>query len=280
MTTSKCTKSTPELRYRQSAHGDGVNGWIFEYGAPREKALIGGGLEFGVQLRGECENRGRFSGTRAYSNGRIIHVSHGEPYVGSYRLSPGEARGVQVGFVVFGAALGAKDESDRELRFVGAPEEDLRLRAFAEHVYESSKRDAMPPIAEIRSEALGYVARHAVLTKADRVVVAKRELETFVDCDLSMAHVADVARMSDVAMARAFKRLLGITPARYRLLYRVNLAARLLWMRRELAVDAVGALVGFTNRSYFHRVFRAFLGITPAEARDRALPHATDADHR
>ncbi len=60
-----------------------------------------------------------------------------------------------------------------------------------------------------------------------------------------------------------------MTPFQYLLEYRVKTAAQLL-LETEESVTEIGFAVGFSDSSYFTRVFRRLIGCAPSEFRRRA----------
>ena len=109
---------------------------------------------------------------------------------------------------------------------------------------------------------------------------APRESSLRLKAMLSFIHenYARPIRVRDVAAAagvcerecfRCFTRSLDITPTEYLTRHRVDAAARLL---RESAMSAgeIAAACGFTDASYFGKVFRREFGCTPAQYRRRS----------
>jgi AraC family transcriptional regulator len=79
---------------------------------------------------------------------------------------------------------------------------------------------------------------------------------------VSLAELADVARLSPFHFARAFKAATGLPPHRYQMLSRIERAKRLL-QDSKMSVGEVSAQVGYANQSYFARMFRLEVGVTP-----------------
>lgn len=90
-------------------------------------------------------------------------------------------------------------------------------------------------------------------------------------------HCAEPISVSDLANAanicvrechRCFSRMLHTTPASYIQAYRIQRATALL-RETDLSVLDVGLAVGFPNPSYFSRVFKQHMGLTPGHYRHR-----------
>jgi AraC-like DNA-binding protein len=90
--------------------------------------------------------------------------------------------------------------------------------------------------------------------------------------DVRLKELATVAGLSPSHFGRAFKRSTGLTPHRWILEHRVQLAQRL--MRESGKPIVIAAeMAGFSNQSHFTKVFRASTGTTPgAWLRDVAQP--------
>lgn len=86
--------------------------------------------------------------------------------------------------------------------------------------------------------------------------------------DLTLAEIADVARMSPHYFSRAFRKSTGIPPHRYVIDRRIEKAKTLL-ADNELPLVQVGLSVGFQNQSHFTTLFHKRTGVTPKVYRSR-----------
>jgi AraC-like DNA-binding protein len=85
---------------------------------------------------------------------------------------------------------------------------------------------------------------------------------------LTLTNVARVAGFAPSYFSRMFKRQEATTFEAYVRRLRVERAKQLL-EGTSLSVERIGQLCGFGTRNYFHRVFKAAQGATPAEYRTR-----------
>ncbi len=86
--------------------------------------------------------------------------------------------------------------------------------------------------------------------------------------DLSVEVLAHRAAMSPRNFARAFRALVGETPAKYIERLRVEAARACLESTRQ-TIKEIATEVGFGTLETMHRVFKRALGVTPAEYRRR-----------
>jgi AraC family transcriptional regulator len=84
--------------------------------------------------------------------------------------------------------------------------------------------------------------------------------------DLTLAELAQAARMSTFHFAREFKRATGTTPHQYLIKFRVERAKAMLAESRLPLVE-VGYRAGFSHQSHFSRLFRRLTGTTPLSYR-------------
>jgi AraC-like DNA-binding protein len=75
--------------------------------------------------------------------------------------------------------------------------------------------------------------------------------------------------MSREGFTRRFKRLRGLPPEQFRLLYRLNDARQLL--RAGEGIATVAAITGFSDQSHLGRSFRRFFGVTPSHYRNGSV---------
>ena len=86
------------------------------------------------------------------------------------------------------------------------------------------------------------------------------------DCD-SLENVAKQLLVSPSGLRKKFKDAEGISPARYRMLQRVDRATRLL-ISTDLTISQIAQRCGFCDEAYFHKVFCKTVGMTPSAYRN------------
>lgn len=88
--------------------------------------------------------------------------------------------------------------------------------------------------------------------------------------DVRLDELAKLAGLSKWHFARAFRESTGLAPHAYQLALRLNLAKTLL-EKTSLPISQVGEECGFSDPSYFTRIFVRQIGVTPIEFRRRRL---------
>ncbi len=119
----------------------------------------------------------------------------------------------------------------------------------------AARTDAPPQARELRG-------RHSAVERA----VAHMEAH-FAEA-LSLDELARSAFLSPHYFCESFKQATGLSPFQYLAQVRIEEAKRLLDTTRE-SVTAIACSVGFSDSSYFARVFRAAEGLSPSAYRKR-----------
>jgi AraC family transcriptional regulator len=87
-------------------------------------------------------------------------------------------------------------------------------------------------------------------------------IQTYLDREIKLAHLAALVGMSQYYFCRLFKRSMGVAPYQYMLQQRVERAKQLL-KQNELAIAEIALACGFKNQSHLTTIFRKSTGITP-----------------
>lgn len=95
--------------------------------------------------------------------------------------------------------------------------------------------------------------------------------------NISLAHLSHLAGLSPFHLCRVFRARFGLPPHLYQLQCRVDRARRLLAEGRS--VSEASLETGFYDQSHFTRVFRRFVGVTPAKYSSRARTYKTAPSH-
>lgn len=88
-------------------------------------------------------------------------------------------------------------------------------------------------------------------------------IETSLDRNVSVAHMAEIAGISRYHFSRRFKAATGQSPLQYALQKKLDHAANLLAQDEQFSVLSVAQTVGFNNPAHFSRAFRRQFGLAP-----------------
>src|SRR5690606_27464496 len=86
--------------------------------------------------------------------------------------------------------------------------------------------------------------------------------------DITLKEVAEVAHMNEAAFCRFFKSTTLKTLTQFLNEVRIGYACRLL-LQENLNIAGVGYECGFKNISYFNKLFKNSLGVTPQQYRKK-----------
>lgn len=87
-------------------------------------------------------------------------------------------------------------------------------------------------------------------------------IHDYLDRDLSLAELANVAQLSPYHFARLFKQSTGVAPHQYHIQGRIERAKQLL-LARDLSIAEVACAVGFASQGHLNYHFKRIVGTTP-----------------
>ena len=83
--------------------------------------------------------------------------------------------------------------------------------------------------------------------------------------DIILEDIAESANISESTCLRLFNTVLGMSPIKYLLSFRLNKAAEALKHADGRTISEIAHSCGFSDASYFNRCFRKKYGVTPSE---------------
>ena len=130
---------------------------------------------------------------------------------------------------------------------------DSILHVLAQHLVDNYLKDdtekllfndyAQIPCPKIR-ESILYIQNH-------------------VERSISIEEIADSVNMSHYHFIRTFKEMVGMTPAKFHMMQRIDKAKELLRKKQKIVDVAMG--LGFSSQSHFSNVFTKSVGVTPGK---------------
>ncbi|MEK3884972.1 AraC family transcriptional regulator [Paenibacillus sp. PL2-23] len=106
---------------------------------------------------------------------------------------------------------------------------------------------------------------------ASEIPLAYRQAADFIEQsygqDLTLDQLADAAGLSKFHLSKSFSRYYGVSPMDYVRNRRIEQAAELL-RATALSITDIGTRCGFSNVSYFGKVFHKMTGMTPTAYRE------------
>lgn len=109
------------------------------------------------------------------------------------------------------------------------------------------------------------------VSRVDRIKSVLEFIEGNYGAGLSLETLAAVVGMNPKYFCRVFRSLTHQSPMDYVNFYRIERAAHLL-ESTDRSITAVGSECGFTESSYFTKVFKKYKGMTPKEYRGAVSP--------
>lgn len=108
-----------------------------------------------------------------------------------------------------------------------------------------------------------------------RVQNVKSFIKENLESDISISHIAKHFNYNEKYLGRIFKSKTGVSIRQYLNKQRISTAKRQL-ERGDLIINVAGR-VGFNNVTYFNRLFKQSVGLTPTEYRDSHRCSETDS---
>lgn len=84
------------------------------------------------------------------------------------------------------------------------------------------------------------------------------------DREISVSSLAELEHLSVSRYYTLFKENTGYSPSEYIIILRINRACTLM-LQSDMTVKEIAALVGYHDAFYFSRLFKKYMGISPAE---------------
>lgn len=102
----------------------------------------------------------------------------------------------------------------------------------------------------------------------ERLMRAITYIQQHIDADINVDQIADISCMSKTQVARLFHQSFGMPPLQYVIRKKIQYAQQLL-LTTPTPVNMIGKSVGFADPSYFIRLFKKYISLTPLDYRKK-----------
>ena len=97
------------------------------------------------------------------------------------------------------------------------------------------------------------------------------------DKNINLEELISRTNYSPNYVTRIFSSIYGLTPVKYMISLRVHRAQHLLVHKPELTLQDIGELVGYSDVSYFSRIFKKYTGTSPGSYREEERKRITSS---
>lgn len=139
------------------------------------------------------------------------------------------------------------------------------------HGYEFLVRDYLSELVSLlvsRTPVSNIMLSDKTLRDARRIKTMLQFIQDNCGEEISVAEIAASAIISESECLRCFRNTIGTTPIQYLKQFRIRKAAELL-VSTDMKIVDIGVNCGFSEMSYFAKIFRELQGCTPSEYRRR-----------
>ncbi|RED65645.1 response regulator transcription factor [Cohnella lupini] len=132
--------------------------------------------------------------------------------------------------------------------------------------------DFTPPSEWIGRLSSSYLAvlERTIQERRSKTRIDIEQIRRFIDRDfaepITLESIAGLYFVSKEHLSRTFKQVTGTTVMDYIVTKRIGEANRLL-QQSSASIKGAAEAVGYSDLTYFHRIFKKIMGITPAQAR-------------
>lgn len=167
-------------------------------------------------------------------------------------------------FVTLGNAINEMNQNN--LQGVSVNLQEFNRRILEKETLEEVREVLLDLVRQALDKRVsGREEKARLVAETIREIVARQ----YADPDLNVQKIADMLRMSHVYLGQVFKEQEGMTVVDC--INETRLAqARLYLEQQQMTVAEIMEKVGFSNESYFYRLFKRRYGTTPKEYRLKA----------
>lgn len=169
-----------------------------------------------------------------------------------------------------------QDKHPQAVRLISNILEEMRAK---KELYEESVRGCLLALlieaARLNEDNTGW--RQSSEQNVKRILNTLEYVDTHYRDSIRIAELADICHVSETHFRRIFQKITNATPNEYLNLVRVQKACGFL-RKTDKSVEEIRCMTGFPTASTFNRNFRRFVGMSPAQWREKT--ENTIADYR
>ncbi|KRE45897.1 response regulator transcription factor [Paenibacillus sp. Soil724D2] len=136
-------------------------------------------------------------------------------------------------------------------------------------ISESAVRSTMDMLAWVRHSVSKAMIHAEAIKETEKIVqIVKTYISINLDQDMTRENIADQVFLHPDYLTRIFKKETGYALSDYIVLEKVKVAKELL-SHTERPVSAIASTLGYTNFSYFTKLFKKHVGLGPMEYRSQ-----------
>ena len=221
-------------------------------------------------------------GEAVFINSSTMHAYDFPKDVGYYSLScdtrfPGGEPGSYLDRKFFSpvfhskslSVLHIKPDTERRIRMIHCIVEFLNAMRQESRAYELAVRESLVRFLLLLSEETAEIlAKDRAGSNRDQErmkLMLNYIYDNYAD-QIGVPEIAQAAGVSPRECTRCFRRSVSLTPVRFLIEYRIQMAAVLL-LRTGQSVSEIAANCGFMSDSYFSKIFREIYNCTPRDYR-------------
>lgn len=144
---------------------------------------------------------------------------------------------------------------------------------YWEELYRLSKSDEMNDFFHASIHAYTFIMHLSDTLRRlpntrhfnNRIQICLDTIHANYEMPLTLKQLADICCLSPSYLTRTFKENFKVAPIRYLIHYRIEVACHLL--QGELRIEDIARQTGFSSASYFSRIFKQVMGVSPKDYR-------------
>lgn len=156
-----------------------------------------------------------------------------------------------------------------ELSFISGFMDSLTEKHDKDDFQEFSVSGLCYLLLKIRKLTCGISAKDKGMTVAGRIQQSVKYVNEHATDEISVASLAEKCGISEEYYCRMFKQFTGSTPTGYINALRISRACDLLQKNPDSKIEEISRECGFNYITYFNKIFKREMGISPTEFKAR-----------